>query len=304
MIPRPITAQPLTRNEFEKCSLWLESIAENLGYLVDFAAKNDPWRAVQVFRDCVDAANYLYSLPDLFAPRVWRILEQYAEPGDVMSAVRRGCTNAHNMAFRLAPKMTGAILAADPKALDHVKAMKPRSGVLMTDDTWPKARWPAVRKAIQGFPTFDAKALALRIKAERQRCLTRWARDTSKGDKDSTSDDPNVRHSDDFRSVVWFGTSYTFTRNQAACVKVLWTAWKAGTPELEGLTVVTQADVSQTRLSDVFKAKGKMHLAWGTMIGQGRTKGAYRLSEPATVAKSAVKPRRKESRKSPRKTPR
>ena len=44
----------------------------------------------------------------------------------------------------------------------------------MTDDAWPKAPWPAVQKAIRGFPAFDAKALALRIKAERQRCLTRW----------------------------------------------------------------------------------------------------------------------------------
>ena len=37
-------------------------------------------------------------------------------------------------------------------------------------------------------------------------------------------DDPNFRHSDDFRSVVWRGAPYTFTKNQAACVKVLWTA--------------------------------------------------------------------------------
>jgi hypothetical protein len=93
------------------------------------------------------------------------------------------------------------------------------------------------------------------------------------------SGDPNVRHSDDFRSVVWSGTPYTFTRNQAACVKVLWEAWKAGTPELDGLTVVTQADVSQTRLIDVFRSKGKAHVAWGTMIMQGQSKGAYRLSD-------------------------
>jgi len=89
----------------------------------------------------------------------------------------------------------------------------------------------------------------------------------------------NVRHSDDFRSVVWFGKSYTFTKNQAACVKVLWEAWKAGTPELDGLTVVAQADVSQTRLIDVFRSKGKAHVAWGTMIAQGQSKGAYRLSD-------------------------
>jgi hypothetical protein len=90
---------------------------------------------------------------------------------------------------------------------------------------------------------------------------------------------PNVVHSADFRSVVWSGTSYTFTKSQAACVGVLWAAWKAGTPELDGLTVVTQADVSQTRLIDVFRSKGRAHAAWGTMIMQGQSKGAYRLSD-------------------------
>jgi len=116
-------------------------------------------------------------------------------------------------------------------------------------------------------------------------------------------DDPNV-HSGDFRSVRWFGTSYSFTKNQAACVKVLWAAWEAGTPELDGLTVVVRAEVSQARLIDVFRSKGKPQPAWGTMIVKGKTKGAYRLSEPAAVAvtRPTPEPRRKKSRKTPRKT--
>jgi len=104
----------------------------------------------------------------------------------------------------------------------------------------------------------------------------------------------------DYRSVKWFGTSYTFTKSQAACVKLLWEAWKADTPELNGLTVVADAKVDQCRLVDVFKSKGKMHPAWGTMIVPGGTKGTYRLNDdPAVVPKS----RRKRSRKTPRKTP-
>jgi hypothetical protein len=112
--------------------------------------------------------------------------------------------------------------------------------------------------------------------------------------------DPNFRHSDDFRSVVWSGTPYTFTKTQAACVKVLWTTWKADTPELDGLTVVTQADVAQSRLIDVFRSKGKAHLAWGTMIVGGTSKGAYRLND--RLAAAPPKARRKGSRKTTRKT--
>ena len=164
--PRPIRAQPLTRNEFKQCSEWLEHIAESLGFLVDFAGANDPSRALQMFRDCVDAADCVHSAPNWFAPRVWRNLQQYDEPGDVMSMCGETAANAHNMAFRLAPKMVGSILAADPQALNHVAAMKPRSGNLMTKDTWHTAKWQAARKAILRFPTFDAQALVLRIKAK------------------------------------------------------------------------------------------------------------------------------------------
>ncbi len=192
--PRPISAQPLTQEEFQTCSQWLESVAENLGFLVHSAEVNNPRHALQVYRDCVTAANYLWSHPNWFAPRVWRVLEQCAEPSDVISACGETAPNAHNMAFRLAPKMMGAISAVDPKADDRVAAMKPQDAIFMTDDTWPKRSWPAVRKAIRGFPMFDAKALALRIKAERQRCLTRWAVPTKEKGQDgpwSQSDTPS-----------------------------------------------------------------------------------------------------------------
>jgi len=105
-----------------------------------------------------------------------------------------------------------------------------------------------------------------------------------------------ARHSDDFRSIVWFGTSYTFTRSQAKCVELLWQAWEAGTPDMDGLTIVTDADVSQARLIDVFKSKGRMHPAWASMI-VSQAKGAYRLAKPAAVASEG------HSRKTPRKTP-
>ena len=118
------------------------------------------------------------------------------------------------------------------------------------------------------------------------------------GQDKKPADGASTQHSSDFRSVIWFATSYTFTKNQAACVSVLWHAWKAGTPDLDGVTVVTQAGVDQTRLIDVFRSKGKAHPAWGTMLVQGQSKGAYRLSDGP--ASTRTEPRR--SRKTTRKT--
>jgi len=85
------------------------------------------------------------------------------------------------------------------------------------------------------------------------------------------------RHSEDFRSVHWFGADYQFTASQAACIEVLWQAWEAGTPELGQEFIVTEIDVQSERLVDLFKG----HPAWGKMIVPGSTKGAYRLEELA-----------------------
>lgn len=120
------------------------------------------------------------------------------------------------------------------------------------------------------------------------------------GDRPQATSDP-CKHSPDFRSVRWHGHDYSFTRNQALCVKELWAAWEAGTPERDGVSVVTEADVSQARLVDVFKRKSGMHPAWGALIVPGATKGSYRLSDGPSIAK---KPRQKVPRKTPRKTPR
>jgi len=96
---------------------------------------------------------------------------------------------------------------------------------------------------------------------------------------------PEARHSPDFRSVVWFGESYSFTANQAACVKILWDAWKNGTPEVSGAHLLEAADVqdSAQRIDLVFRGNP----AWGALVVPGRTKGTYRLKEPG--AKPAAK---------------
>jgi hypothetical protein len=88
----------------------------------------------------------------------------------------------------------------------------------------------------------------------------------------------NPSHSEDFRSVRWYGTDYTFTATQAACIKVLWEAWEHGTPELGQAFILDAAGSESGRLRDVFE-KGK-HPAWNKLIVSSR-KGVFRLSEPA-----------------------
>lgn len=87
--------------------------------------------------------------------------------------------------------------------------------------------------------------------------------------------DNNARHSPDFASVLWFGEQFTFTPNQAACVKVLWEAWENKTPILGAAAILEAADASQRRLDLVFRG----HQAWGTMI-VSPSKGRYCLKPP------------------------
>jgi hypothetical protein len=88
----------------------------------------------------------------------------------------------------------------------------------------------------------------------------------------------DARHSRDFRSVHWFGTNYTFTAKQAACVKILWQEWENGTPEISNDALLAEAEVETKRLDHLFDY-GK-HPAWGSMIQPGTTKGTSRLSPP------------------------
>lgn len=85
-----------------------------------------------------------------------------------------------------------------------------------------------------------------------------------------------TRHSPDFRSVHWFGIHYPFTATQAAIVKLLWNAWENGTPDIGHETLLKESGSESKRLVDVFKG----HKTYKQLIGQGKTKGSYRLVEP------------------------
>lgn len=84
-------------------------------------------------------------------------------------------------------------------------------------------------------------------------------------------------HSPDFRSVRWNGQTFTFTANQAACVRILWEAWQAGTPDVGDGYTLEQAEAGEKRgLRHVFRD----HPAWDAMIVSGATKGTHRIADP------------------------
>jgi hypothetical protein len=105
-------------------------------------------------------------------------------------------------------------------------------------------------------------------------------------------------HSNDYRSVSWYDTHYSFTGNQAACIKMLWAAWEQNTPDVGGDTLLEGADVSMNaqRLDRVFRG----HPAWGVMIASGGTKGSYRLQHPSEAAPKKNPPKAPPKKKSAR----
>ena len=85
------------------------------------------------------------------------------------------------------------------------------------------------------------------------------------------------RHSIDYRSVfLKTGETYSFTPQQAACIKILWEAYENKTPEIGQGTLLEKLDTTIKRLKDVFKD----HEAWGKIITPGKSKGSFRLKLP------------------------
>lgn len=85
-------------------------------------------------------------------------------------------------------------------------------------------------------------------------------------------------HSNDFTSVNWYGTSYTFKRGQqVSIVEALWKAMETKTPTLskDGLAEAAGSSADDFKIGHVFRD----HPAYKTMI-ISIGKGIYRLAEP------------------------
>jgi hypothetical protein len=97
---------------------------------------------------------------------------------------------------------------------------------------------------------------------------------------------PDPTHSEDFHSVNWYGTVYSFSDTQAAVVALLWKAWENGSPEV-GCSYLVENAVEEPEDADQFYRKPKLsdifkgHPAWGTLIASTR-KGNYFLSREAS----------------------
>jgi hypothetical protein len=116
-------------------------------------------------------------------------------------------------------------------------------------------------------------------------------------DRGVASPDGEARHSEDFTSVNWFGTHYTFAKgHQAESVKRLWLAWDANTPDLSEQTIRERIGSSATKfqLSKVFRMKTKKgyrkHPAWDTMIVSAG-KGVFRLNPPNESSRIQLGPK-------------
>lgn len=125
---------------------------------------------------------------------------------------------------------------------------------------------------------------AMRVLLENEHCnvIQMVQRETPEGECGDNQD--GYTHTPDFCSVNWNGIKYHFTKTQAACVKVMWNSWDAGHREMQQATILTEADSSSSRLSNVFrvKVKGKNrstpHPAWGAMVIPGAVDGSFRLN--------------------------
>lgn len=102
------------------------------------------------------------------------------------------------------------------------------------------------------------------------------ARERQQQDSPRLAQRPDCRHSQDFRSVVWQGASYSLTALQAAVVAILWRGWEKGTPDVGQETLLQAVGSEDRRLDSLFKRSP----AFGKMIVQGDTKGTFRLSDP------------------------
>jgi|GEM_PF-5625413 len=94
-------------------------------------------------------------------------------------------------------------------------------------------------------------------------------------------------HSDDFTSVVWFGTRYSFTKGQQTeAIRALWEEWVSGKHTLSELTIAEKVGSANDhfRLDHLFRDRErKLHPAWKNMI-QKASKGVYYLAEPNEMA--------------------
>jgi hypothetical protein len=128
-------------------------------------------------------------------------------------------------------------------------------------------------------PINDGGRFEVELRRERRNAVV-WLRGVTVQKPTATAAaSEDAAHSDDFRSVRWYGKTYSFTAKQAPAVMLLWENWAKGTPDVgdETLLLAVDHDAPPAKLSYLFRR----HPAWTTVIVAGGTKGTHRLAEPA-----------------------
>lgn len=84
-----------------------------------------------------------------------------------------------------------------------------------------------------------------------------------------------VRHSQDYRSVLWHGNPHYFSPAQSLIIKTLWEAYLNQTPRVGSRHLLLSADMMSDKISDLFKG----HSSWKDML-RTDSKGVYWLADP------------------------
>lgn len=86
--------------------------------------------------------------------------------------------------------------------------------------------------------------------------------------KAAGNDGTSNTYSKNFRSVTWYGRTYTFNKNQAIAVKLLWNAMERDESGIHQNTIAESLDTvsKKFRLLEIFRQHGKTHPAWSEMI--------------------------------------
>jgi len=84
-------------------------------------------------------------------------------------------------------------------------------------------------------------------------------------------------HNEDFTTVIWYGTEYSFNKTQARCIKYLWKNNSASENSIGEM--LDSAACHGYRLRDTFRNRTGHHCAWGKMIISAG-KGCFKLNKP------------------------
>lgn len=230
-------------------------------------------------RDVIDAERVVHAVAD-------QLID--AKRDDRIVRFGDNCERtAHQVAVRFARQVGAAIwlnMWTDDNGLPMGTAFEPWpiDGLMSEQNAIEfQERWQDIRTALAGVNLGSVEEMLPLIQLETRRAIQTPGPVVSSGLPDNSLD---ARHSADFRSVWWFGSTYQFTGNQAAVVKSLWAAWMNKTPVLSSATLSEAAD-SESRISVIFRG----HEAFGTMI-VAVGKDAYRLQEPQSQDTLQIRP--------------